>query len=63
MQISMRTGADHLMLSAESSYGPQARKCIDTENSYQKDTYEKMIAGEISPREKPIQTLAELLYL
>ncbi len=63
MQISMRTGADHLMLSAESSYGPQARKCIETEFEYQKDTYQKLIAGEVFPREKPIQTLSELLYL
>jgi len=63
MQISMRTGADHLMLSAESSYGPQARKCIETENAYQRDTYEKLITGQISPREKPTQTLSELLYL
>jgi pyruvate kinase len=63
MQVSMRTGADHLMLSAESSYGPQAKKCIETENAYQKDTYQQLIAGSMTPKEKPTQTLSELLYL
>jgi len=42
MQISMRTGADHLMLSAESSYGPQARRCVKTESTFQKDIWEKL---------------------
>lgn len=59
----MRTGADHLMLSAESSYGPQARKCIETEASYQHDMHIKLQTGEITPREKPTKTLSELLYL
>lgn len=63
MQISMCTGADHLMLSAESSYGPQARKCIKTEASYQHDTCQKLAAGTLTPREKSPKTLSELLYL
>jgi pyruvate kinase len=63
MKISMLSGADHLMLSAESSYGPQAKKCIETELMYQKDTYKKLVTGEVSPREKSAHTLSELLYL
>jgi pyruvate kinase len=42
MQISMRTGADHLMLSAESSYGPQARLCVKIECLYQRDIWKKI---------------------
>lgn len=63
MIMSMRTGADHLMLSAESSYGPQARKCIETESQYQMETYKNLINKTTSPRGKSDKTLSELLYL
>jgi len=63
MQISMRTGADHLMLSAESSYGPQARKCVETECAYQRDIWNKLEKNAVEPHEKPEETLSELLYL
>lgn len=42
MQISMTTGALHLMLSGESCYGAQAKNCIETESKYQRETYEKL---------------------
>ncbi len=42
MQISMATGADHLMLSGESCYGQQAKNCIETEWKYQSETFEKL---------------------
>ena len=63
MQISMRTGADHLMLSAESSYGPQTRRCVKIETIYQRDIWNKLDNGAVEPHEHPGQTLAELLYL
>lgn len=63
MQISMTTGANHLMLSGESCYGPQAKNCIETESKYQRETYEKLQKGEISYSPLPSQSLRELLYI
>lgn len=62
MLISMRTGPDHLMLSAESSYGAQAHKCIETECMYQRDIVKKLQSGEVNPL-LPEGNLSELLYL
>ena len=48
METSMRTYADHLMLSGESSYGAQVKKCIETEARYQREMYEKLQKNERS---------------
>lgn len=53
----MRTGANHLMLSGESTYGAQAKNCIETESKYQQDTYEKLQKNEVQYRPIPKETL------
>lgn len=62
MEISVRTGPDHLMLSAESSYGAQAARCIQTECEYQRTMNEKLEAGTVSFL-APEGDLRSLLYL
>jgi hypothetical protein len=57
MQISMRTGANHLMLSGESTYGAQAKNCIETESRYQQDMYEKLQKNEVHYHPLPSSTL------
>ena len=63
MQISMRTGADHLMLSGESTYGAQARACIELECQYQRDMHKKLKSGEITYKKTPDSGLGELLHI
>lgn len=63
MQISMCTGADHLMLSAESSYGAQARACIELEAHIQRETHEKLQSKTLQYITIPPIPMHELLYL
>ncbi len=63
MKTSMTTNPHHLMLSGESTYGAQAKKCIETEWQYQRDTYEKLQKNEVQYRPLPSNTLWELLFI
>lgn len=63
MQTSMRTGPDHIMLSGETSYGAQAKKCIETEVLHQRDTYEKLEKKETDYLGMCGIHLGELLYI
>lgn len=63
METSMTTHPDHLMLSGESTYGAQAKKCIETESGYQKNMHEKLQNKEIPYRTRPEKTVGELLYI
>lgn len=63
MQISMRTGANHLMLSGESTYGAQAKNCIEIESQYQRDMYQKLSSWTVSYRNTPDLALGELLSI
>ena len=63
METSMTTNPHHLMLSGESTYGAQAKKCIETEWQYQRDTYEKLQKNEVQYRPLPSNTLWELLFI
>jgi hypothetical protein len=42
METSMTTRPHHLMLSGESTYGAQAKACIELECQYQKTMLEKL---------------------
>jgi pyruvate kinase len=63
METSMKTHANHLMLSGESTYGAQAKNCIETESKYQRDMFEKLQKGEIEYRKIPEVSLKELLHM
>lgn len=63
METSMRTYADHLMLSGESSYGAQAKNCIETEAHYQREMFTKLQTNTITYFPIPEVSLRELLYL
>lgn len=63
METSMTTYPHHLMLSGESTYGAQAKNCIETECKYQRTTLEKLQKKEIPYSPIPESSLAELLYI
>jgi len=63
MKTSIKTGANHLMLSGESTYGAQAKNCIETESKYQQDAFEKLQKNETSYYPIPESSLGELLYI
>gem|GEM_PF-1068340 len=62
METSMLTGPNHLMLSGESTYGAQAKKCIETEAMYQRDMFKKLTSGEVDLL-LPERNLGELLCI
>ncbi|MCB9807356.1 hypothetical protein H6768_05815 [Candidatus Peribacteria bacterium] len=63
METSMKTGADHLMLSGESTYGAQARACIELESYCQRSIYKKLQNKEIPSHPQPTKNIQELLYI
>ena len=63
METSMTTWPNHLMLSGESTYGAQARACIELEASYQREMLKKLQNGTTEYRKTPNLELGELLYI
>jgi pyruvate kinase len=63
METSMTTRPHHLMLSGESTYGAQARACIELEASYQREMLKKLQNGTTEYRKTPSLELRELLYI
>lgn len=51
------------MLSGESTYGAQARACIELEASYQREMLKKLQNGTTEYRKTPNLELGELLYI
>lgn len=63
METSMTTHPHHLMLSGESTYGAQAKACIELECQYQKTMLEKLQTWAVPYRQTPGLALGELLYI
>lgn len=63
MKTSMMTWPNHLMLSGESTYGAQAKKSIELEVEYQRDTWEKLQIGKQCYNLKSQDSLGKLLFI
>ncbi len=63
METSMTTRPHHLMLSGESTYGAQARACIELEARYQREMLEKLQKWTVPYRATPSLALGALLYI